>query len=58
MGIDDENTQMKVWHASCWAHEAAVSDKRSPPEIPQSPDDHMSRKPLEAFYREITRRGY
>jgi hypothetical protein len=54
-GIDYEVTRIEEWQESCLAYDAAVKDKRFPPEIMDYPDGRKLMNQLERLSKEVER---
>jgi hypothetical protein len=54
-GIDEDLSPIEEWHASMFAHDAAVEDRRMPPDVIEHPDGHKSAKHVASFEREMSR---
>jgi hypothetical protein len=53
-GIDEGVSPIEKWHPSMLAHEAAMEDKRLPPEVEDHPDGHKSTKQQAQLERSVT----
>jgi hypothetical protein len=56
-GIEEDVPPIEKYHASVLAHEAAVEDRRMPPEIEEHPDRHKSSKARAKMERELSKVG-
>jgi hypothetical protein len=54
-GLDEEISPVEKWQASFIAHEAALAERRMPPEIGEHPDGHKSTKMLERQNQDLMR---
>jgi hypothetical protein len=54
-GLDEDISPIEGWQASFIAHEAAIADRRLPPEIEEHPDGHKSTKLLERQNQDLMR---
>jgi hypothetical protein len=54
-GLDEEISPIEKWQASFVAHEAAIAERRLPPEIGEHPDGHKSTKLLERPNQDLAR---
>jgi hypothetical protein len=54
-GLDEDISPIERWQASFIAHEAAIADRRSAPEIEEHPDGHKSMKMLERQNQDLMR---